>query len=83
MTLDKLDEMSRMDITKIDKSTLVDIRSIDINTDMPITERMKKYLRDVKNPYCFLVGGTPVQISFNEHGKTLDETFKKHLISQK
>lgn len=74
-----LDEMSQMDIRTIDRTTLVDIRNVEVNPDEPIAERMKKYLRDIKNPYCFRVGDTPVQVVFNENGKTLSETFRNHL----
>ena len=82
ITRKDLDEMSKMDITKMDKSTLVDIRTVKIDADMPIAERMTKYLEEIKNPYCFRVGNTPVQVVFNERGKTLDETFANHLKNQ-
>lgn len=73
LTLKQLDEMSRIEITKIDKSTLVDISTMRVDTSLPDFQRMQDYLEQVKNPYCFLCGDTPVQISFKENGKELGD----------
>ena len=36
----------------IDRDKLVDIRDVVINTDLPKEERIKDYIRQIKNPYC-------------------------------
>jgi len=35
---------------------LVDIRDVVIDRDLPKEERIKSYLQQIKNPYCFKVG---------------------------
>lgn len=39
------------DLTNSD--TLVDINDISVNKDLPKPERIKEYIRQIKNPYCF------------------------------
>ncbi len=38
------------DLTNPD--TLVDINDISVNKDLPKPERIKEYIRQIKNPYC-------------------------------
>lgn len=80
---EQLDKMSRMEITGIDKSDLADIQSVKIDTSLPLIERMQNYLEQVKNPYCFMCGETPVQISFKSDGKGLDDLLKNYFLSLK
>lgn len=78
-----LDEMSWTKIEKIDKNTLVDIKMVRIDTSIPIAKRMLLYLDQIKNPYCFLCGETPVKIRFSYTGKTMDEAIKSHFLGLK
>ncbi len=79
----KLAEMSQVDISGIDRSTLVDIKKIKIDTSLPIVKRMLQYLKQIKNPYCFLCGATPVKVRFTDSGKTLDDAIKDHYLGLK
>lgn len=67
----KLVKMTCMDIESIYKSSLIDVKSIKIDTSLPEEERILKYLEDIKNPYWFMCGKVPVQVSFRENGKDL------------
>ena len=44
----------------INESELVDISTVKINTDLPVKERIKDYIRQIKNPYCYLDHGVVV-----------------------
>lgn len=81
--LKQLDEMSRMRMDRIDRDILIDIKTVDIDTSLPIDNRMLRYLEQIKNPYCFLCGGTVVKIRFSDTGKTLDEAVKNHYLGLK
>ena len=74
-TLEELSEMAQMDIRKVDRSKLVDIDSVKINTDLPVEERIKDYIRQIGNPYCYLSHGVVVKISFKRK-RTLEECLK-------
>ncbi len=81
--IEELNEMSRMEITDIDRMSLVDITTIRIDQTLPIETRMQQYLKQIRNPYCFLCGGTPVRVRFSETEKTLDDAVKCHYLSLK
>jgi mevalonate kinase len=79
----ELDVFSRMEIKSVDRASLIDIKSVTIDKSLPIEKRMRQYLEQIKNPYCFLCGKTPVKVTFSEVGKTLDEAIKDHYLGLK
>lgn len=79
----QLAEMSRMEINKLNKNELIDIQSVKIDTSLPSFERMENYLSQVKNPYCFMCGDTPVQISFKSDSKELGRLLEEYFMSLK
>lgn len=58
-----------------DISELVDIRDIHIDTSLPVEERVKSYLQQVKDPYCFRVGDVKVRVSYADTDRTLTDNF--------
>ena len=55
-----LDQWSQTDITSVHKENLVDIRDVKLDNFAPIEERMRNFLHQIGNPYCFLYDSTPV-----------------------
>ena len=82
VTLKQLAQMEKMEINAIDPDTLADIREVRICGNTPV-QRMESYFSQVKNPYCFRVGKTPVRISFQCGGKTLENKLKDYFIGIK
>lgn len=62
--IDELKKMSEIDIRTVDKSTLVDVEDVQVRMDLPKEERIAEYLRQIKNPYCYLSHGMIIKISF-------------------
>ena len=83
ITSEQLAEMQEMDITKIDRNTLVNVEDIKIDPSLSEDEKMISYLEQVKNPYCFLVGDTPVRVRFNPNGKLLEKALGDYFIGLK
>ena len=61
---EELEKMKNVDVRTVDKSTLVDIETVEIDTTLPEQERMKQFLEQVKNPYCYMSHGIVVKVSF-------------------
>lgn len=82
-TTKQLDDMSQIALPEADRAALVDISSVHIDTTLPAAERMKSYLRQVKNPYLFRSGNTVVRVRFDPAGKDLGELLTRHFIGLK
>lgn len=76
-------ELSKINLETIRPEMLKELTEIYIDSDMSIEYRIETFFEEINNPYCFLVNGTPVQISFNNHNKTLDECLRDYLNLKK
>ena len=72
-----LEEMKNVDVRTVDPDTLVDVTKITIDESLPKEERIREYIRKVKNPYCFKVGNVVVKCSYSNDGVTLRDRFRQ------
>lgn len=54
---------------------LVDIRDVKLDSSMGQAERVKSFLKQIKNPYCFRVGDVVVNVAYTKGGATLNDCF--------
>ena len=64
-----------------DIAELVDIDSVTIDTSLPIEERVKHYVEQVKTPYRFRAGNVIVNIEHKNNGLKLDNAIAAYLSS--
>ena len=67
-----LDTLQEIDIQTVDPKDLVDIKDVTIREELPLPERVRDYIQQIKNPYCYLSHGTVVKIRFTG-SRTLEE----------
>ena len=58
---------------------LVDIRDVKINPDLPIEEKIKSFVEQVRNPYHCRVGKVKVRVSYADTDNTLNDSFARLL----
>lgn len=68
-----------MDIRTVSRDELVDIREVEIDPDQPKEERIKSFVRQIRNPYCFNVGNVVVKTVFADTDVTLDDRLEHYL----
>ena len=73
-----VEEMKAVDIRSVSRDDLVDIRDVVIDQDAPKEERIKSFLRQIKNPYCFKVGNVVVKTTFADTDVTLDDRLEQY-----
>lgn len=66
------------DLTNSD--TLVDINDISVNKDLPKPERIKEYIRQIKNPYCFKCGNFVVTAKYSDKGLSIEDCLQSIII---
>ena len=60
---------------------LVDIRDVKIDRSLSCDERIKSFIRQIKNPYRFKVGNTVVNVSFANAQNTITDNFINMIAS--
>ena len=61
-------------------SELVDIRDVVIDKSLPLEERVRSYVEQIKDPYCFKVGDV-VRVSYADKDKSLTDSFTSMIAS--
>ena len=69
---ERLQEMAAVDIRTVDPTELKDITDVKIRKELPREERLKDYIQQIGNPYCYRSHGVTVKISF-AGDRTLEE----------
>ena len=59
---------------------LVDIQDVSVDPNLPKEERIREFVRQIKNPYCFKCGKFTVRAQFAPDGPSLEECLKQILI---
>ena len=62
-------------------SELVDIRDVVIDKSLTLEERVKSYVEQIKDPYCFKVGDIVVRVSYAGKDKSLTDSFTSMIAS--
>ena len=60
---------------------LVDIRDVVINKSLTLEERVKSYVEQIKDPYCFKFGDIVVRVSYAGKDKSLTDSFTSMIAS--
>ena len=64
-----------------DLTDLVDIRDVKVDCSLPTEERVRSYVEQIKNPYCFRVGDVKVRVSYADKAQSLDDSFREMIAS--
>lgn len=68
-----------VDPRTVDRSQLVDRASVRIDPNASREERLRQYIQQIKNPYCYLYGETVVKISFSQTDTTMEDCLEHYL----
>lgn len=74
-----VEEMKVVDIRTVDRDTLVDIKNVKIDRSLPFEERVRSFVEQIKNPYCFRCGDVVVKTSFLDTDVTLEDCVESYL----
>ena len=76
-----LNGLKHIDINQCEQDQLVDLRSISIDNALPAPERMRSFVKQVKNPYLFKVDDITVKVEFSS-GKRFEDALLSFLLSE-
>ena len=59
---------------------LFDINDISVDKDLTKSERIKEYIRQIKNPYCFKCGNFVVKTRYQNAGLSIEDCLQSIII---
>lgn len=76
-----MDHERKFDIRNTDRALLKDIRDVIIDTSLPCKERIKSYIDQIGNPYCYVDNGVVVALGYADTQVSLQERLKSYVSS--
>lgn len=74
-----IETMKNVSPKTVDRSTLVQRSSVRLDPAAPQKDRLTDFIRQIKNPYCYLDGKTVVKITFANTDTTLEDCLEHYL----
>ena len=74
-----IETMKSVSPKTVDRSTLVQRSSVRLDPAAPQKDRLTDFIRQIKNPYCYLDGKTVVKITFANTDTTLEDCLEHYL----
>lgn len=73
--------MNKISARTADRSSLKDIRDVVIDTTKPCSERIKGYIDQIGNPYCYLDNGVVVELGYADTDISLHDRLLSYASS--
>lgn len=67
---------AKIDMKTVDRTKLRSLDQVKIDTSLPCEQRIKKYVEQIGNPYCYLDGDVVVSLGFSDTGVCLRDQLK-------
>ena len=74
-----IETMKNVSPKTVDRSTLVQRSSVRLDPAAPREDRLREFIKQIRNPYCYLDGKTVVKISFAETDTTMEDCLEHYL----
>ncbi len=65
--------MQDIDVCTVNRDELVDISTVRININDSPEKKLKDFIKQIKNPYCFLSNGYVVKVKYTDNGRTIKD----------
>ena len=74
-----VEAMKSVNPKTVDRSKLIQRSSVRLDPSAPREERLRDFIQQIKNPYCYLDGKTVVKISFSKTDTTMEDCLEHYL----
>ena len=74
------EEMKRVDVRTVPRENLSDIRKVAVRKQKSAQDKVRDYLAETGNPYCFRVGDVVVKNTYAEDGPDLNDLLRQLIL---
>ena len=74
-----VEAMKSVNPKTVDRNNLVQRSSVRLDPAAPREERLRDFIQQIKNPYCYLDGKTVVKITFANTATTIEDCLENYL----
>ena len=74
-----VEAMKSVNPKTVDRNKLIQRSSVRLDPAAPREERLRDFIQQIKNPYCYLDGKTVVKITFANTATTIEDCLENYL----
>ena len=74
-----IDAMKNIDIRTVSLDDLADLRDVHVDESLPRVERIRSFLEQIRNPYCYKVGKMIVKIGFTDTEVNIEDRLEHYI----
>lgn len=74
-----LQTLKDVDLKTVNRDDLVQRSTVKIDPNATREERLQSYIKQIKNPYCYMDGKTAVKLSFSNTTTTMEDCIAHYL----
>lgn len=74
-----IEAMKNVDIRTVNPDDLVDLGDVHVDESLPRVERIRSFLEQIRNPYCYKVGKMIVKVGFIDTDITLEDRLEHYI----
>ena len=71
--------MRQVDLKDVNPDDVVDISEIVIDTEQPVSDRVRTYVEAVRNPFLVKIDGYVVKLEYSDCEETLNDRIKQYI----
>lgn len=74
-----LQTLKDVDLRTVNRDDLIQRSTVKIDPNATREERLQSYIKQIKNPYCYMDGKTAVKLSFSNTTTTMEDCIAHYL----
>ncbi len=75
-----LEAMKNISVESVNRSDLIDLQTVSVSKALNHEERIAEFIKQLKNPYCFIAGNHIVKVRYSENGPSIEECVQGILL---
>lgn len=68
-----------VDLKTVNRAELIERNKVKVNPNANREERLQDFIKQIKNPYCYMDGKTAIKISFSNTYATMEDCIAHYL----
>lgn len=81
ITKKELEEMADVSVREVEPAELVELEDVNTKTALEAKERIKDFINQIHNPYCYKSNGMVIKVSFANNDRTLNDCVRDYITA--
>lgn len=81
ITKKEMEKMANVSVREVDPAELVELDDVNTKTALEGKERIRDFINQIHNPYCYKNNGMVIKVSFVNNDRTLNDCVRDYITA--